>query len=222
LSTIQKENWMKILFDVLLKLVIGLPVFAVLWLAFVRLVRHFYKFPMPEFMAPVIDNPFRRRFQPPEAMPIRHALLPGMRVLEVGPGNGRYTLAAAHYLGPQGKLVAIDIEPRMIKRLNHRIGLEGASNVVGQLANVYTLPFEDNTFDAAYMITVIGEIPEPIRAMQEFYRVLRPGGILAFSELFLDPDYPLARTLIRQAETAGFRLKARVGNWWTYSVVFEK
>ena len=213
---------MKSLLKFLLKLLIGLPVFAILWLTFVRLVRHFYKFPMPEFMAPLIDNPFRRHFQPPQAMPIRHGLKPGMHVLEVGPGNGRYTLAAARHLGEQGKLVAVDIEPKMIERLNRRIEQEGAHNVVGQLANVHALPFEQNTFDAVCMITVIGEIPHPVRAMREFYRVLRPAGVLAFSELFLDPDYPLASTLIRQAESAGVRLKAQLGNWWTYTVVFEK
>ena len=50
-------------------------------------------------------------------------------------------------------------------------------------------------FDAVYMIAVIGEIPEPERAMHEFHRVLSPSGTLVFSELLLDPDYPLASTL---------------------------
>ena len=77
-------------------------------------------------------------------------------------------------------------------------------------------------FDAIYMITVISEIPEPERAMQEFHRLLSPSGTLAFSELFTDPDYPLAQTLIRMASKANFRLKKKLGNFFSYTLVFEK
>jgi ubiquinone/menaquinone biosynthesis C-methylase UbiE len=72
------------------------------------------------------------------------------------------------------------------------------------------------------MITVISEIPEPKRAMKEFYRVLSPSGILAFSELLTDPDYPLAQSLIRKAGQANFRLKNKLGNFFSYTLVFEK
>lgn len=190
--------------------------------ALVRIVRHFYKFPMPEFMANVIDNPMRRKIQPPAEMPLRHGIQPGMKVLEVGPGNGRYTLATARHVGQQGKVVSIDIEPKMIARLQARLEAERVTNVEGRLADVYSLPYEDGSFDAAYMITVIGEIPDPDRAMCEIYRVLTPLGTLAFSELFIDPDYPLASTLIRKAMTAGFRLRAWHGNFVAYTLVFEK
>jgi len=47
-------------------------------------------------------------------MAIRHGLKEGMKVLEVGPGNGRYTIAAANVLGPEGRIVTIDIEKKMI------------------------------------------------------------------------------------------------------------
>jgi ubiquinone/menaquinone biosynthesis C-methylase UbiE len=72
------------------------------------------------------------------------------------------------------------------------------------------------------MITVISEIPEPEKAMREFYRVLTPSGTLAFSELLTDPDYPLAQTLIRKAGMSNFRLKKKLGNFFSYTLVFEK
>ena len=59
------------------------------------------------------------------------------------------------------------------------------------------------------MIVAIGEIPAPEKAMREFYRVLSPSGTLVFSELLLDPDYPLAKTLVRKANAAGFRLQKK-------------
>jgi SAM-dependent methyltransferase len=209
--------WRKVLY-----IVLGIPLLLVGWHTVVRIIRHYYKFPIPEFLAGAIDNPLRRRIQPPEEMPLRHAVEPGMRVLEVGPGNGRYTLATARRVGQEGQVVAVDIEPKMVERVRARAGADGVTNVEARLADVYDLPFDDGSFDAACMIAVIGEIPDPDKAMREFYRVLRPGGTLAFSELLLDPDYPLASTLVRRAGAAGFRLRKRIGGLWHYTLVFEK
>ena len=90
------------------------------------------------------------------------------------------------------------------------------------MADVYDLPFDDGAFDAIYLIAVIGEIPQPERALREFHRVLAPTGTLAFSELLPDPDYPRPRTLIRRAAAAGFKLQRRVGSLLFYTLVFEK
>ncbi|MCU0487204.1 MAG: class I SAM-dependent methyltransferase [Anaerolineales bacterium] len=202
--------------------IVKIPLLVLILHTTVRIIRHFHKFPMPEFLANLIDNPLRRKIQPPDEMPLRHGLEPGMRVLEVGPGNGRYTLSAARWLGEAGKLVTVDIEPKMIERVLRRAQQEGLTNLEARVANVYELPFENSSFDAVYLITVIGEIPEPVRAMREFYRVLKPSGTLAFSELIMDPDYPSAQPLIHQAAQAGFRLKRKTGSFFSYSLVFEK
>jgi len=90
------------------------------------------------------------------------------------------------------------------------------------VANVYDLPFDDQSFDLIYMITVINEIPEIPQALSEFHRVLNPAGTLVFSELLMDPDYPLAGTLIKKNQAAGFSLKERIGNFFYYTLIFEK
>jgi ubiquinone/menaquinone biosynthesis C-methylase UbiE len=203
-------------------LILGILLFPLVLHTIVRLIRYFYKFPMPEFLANLIDNPLRRRIQPPGEMPLRHGIEPGMTVLEVGPGNGRYTLETARRVGQAGKVIAIDIEPKMIARVLRRAQTEAVSNLEAKVADVYQLPFEEGTFDAIYLITVISEIPEPERALREFYRVLTPSGTLAFSELVTDPDYPLARTLMRLASRTKFRLKKKLGNFFSYTLVFEK
>jgi ubiquinone/menaquinone biosynthesis C-methylase UbiE len=207
---------------VLAYLIPGLLLLPVVLHTLVRILRYFYKFPMPEFLANLIDNPLRRRIQPPSEMPIRHGIEPGMTVLEVGPGNGRYTVETARRVGSGGKVIAIDIEPKMIERVLRRAQAEGAGNLEAKVANVYQLPFAEGTFDAIYLITVISEIPEPARALREFYRVLAPAGTLAFSELLTDPDYPRAQTLVRWAGAANFRLKQKLGNFFAYTLVFEK
>ena len=207
---------------IVLYIVLGIPVLVLMWLIIVRIVRAFYKFPMPQFAANLIDNPLRRRIQPPDEMAVRHGIAPGMTVLEVGPGNGTYTVAAARRVGDEGKVVAVDIEPKMIERVERRAQAEGITNIEARVANVHDLPFDDETFDAITMIAVIGEIPQPERAMREFHRVLRPAGTLAFSELLWDPDYPRASTLTKKAAAAGFRLKRKIGNLFHYTLIFEK
>jgi len=205
-----------------LYVLVGLPLAILVMHTLLRIVRYFHKFPMPEFLANAIDNPLRRRIQPPTEMPLRHGLEPGMTVLEVGPGNGRYTVETARAVGPAGKVVAVDIEPKMIERVSRRAQAEGVTNLEAKTASVYDLPFRDASFDAVSMIAVISEIPDPQRALKEFHRVLKPAGTLAFSELITDPDYPLARTLIRRAGAARFRLRRRLGTFFAYTLVFEK
>ncbi len=195
---------------------------AIIWHTLVRVVRYFYKFPMPYQLANLIDNPLRRKIEPPGIMPMRHGIEPGMTVLEVGPGNGTYTVETASWVGDDGRVVAIDIEPRAIERVEARALAEGFGNIEARLADVISLPFEDETFDAVYMMSVLGELPSPKLALLEFYRVLKPTGVIAFSELLLDPDYPLARTIITLATDAGFRLKNQHGNFFCYTLVFEK
>ena len=141
---------MKVLLT-LIWIVLGIPLLAICLHTVVRIIRYFYKFPMPQFLANLIDNPFRRKIQPPGEMPLRHDIMPGMTVLEVGPGNGRYTIETARRVGQSGKVVAIDIEPRMIERVLTRARDEGVTNIEARTADVYDLPFEDGAFDAVTM-----------------------------------------------------------------------
>ena len=118
--------------------------------------------------------------------------------------------------------MTIDIEPKIIAQMKVRIHEAGLANVTARVADVYRLPFEDHTFDAIYMIAVIGEIPKPELALREFHRVLSPGGVLAFSELLSDPDYPRASTLTHLASETGFVPKHQLGNFFSYTLNFVK
>ena len=206
----------------ILYILLAVPITFIVLHTIIRVVRYFYKFPMPQWMANAIDNPLRRKIQPPDETAIRHGIEPGMRVLEVGPGNGTYTMATARRLGPEGELVTVDIEPKMIEHVQRRIEAEGVTNIAARVADAYGLPFEDESFDLVYMITVINEIPDIPRALKEFHRLLKPSGTLVFSELFMDPDYPRSTTLNRKVEAQNFRLKEIFGGFFYYTLIFEK
>ncbi len=202
----------------LIKTILLLPVVLIGYHTLVRLIRRYYKFPIPQLLANAIDNPLRRRFQPPDATAIRYGLEPGMTVLEVGPGNGRYSVAAARCLGPTGRLCAVDIEPKMIERVQRRAAAEGVANIEARVASAYELPYPDGFFDRVYMIAVTGEIPDPVRALRELARVLKPGGEIAISEILVDPDYPRASTIARWATQAGLQPVRKIGNVWYYTL----
>ena len=176
--------------------------------------------PCPHSLVWVVDNPLRRWYMRPCLN--RVGIRPGERVLELGPGPGAFTVEVARRTEPGGTLIAVDIQPKMIAAVERKVQAAGQTNVETHVADACNLPLEDESLDRAFLITVLSEISDRERALAELYRVLRPGGIVSFTEEFLDPDYPLARTTIRWAEQAGFELAERYGNWWMYTLNFRK
>jgi ubiquinone/menaquinone biosynthesis C-methylase UbiE len=195
---------------------------AVLFQLLIRLVRRFKKFPIPVWLIPLIDNPFRRKIQSPTGLVESLGVNQGMNMLEIGPGSGTYTQAFSDAVGEGGLIVAVDIERSVLRDLKHRIADIDAQNIYPLVADVHHLPFKRSLFDAVYMITVIGEIPAPREAFHSFFSVLKPGGKLIFSEFLLDPDFPLPRTLRSWAMGAGFEPHDQRGNLLTYTIAFQR
>jgi len=176
--------------------------------------------PCPASLDWLVDNPVRRYYMAPVLD--RVGIRPGERVLELGPGPGIFTVEATRRVGPEGRLVAVDIQPEMIAQVQKRVREAGLANVETQVSDAYHLPLDDESVDRAFLVTVLPEIPDRQRALAELHRVLKPDGVLSITEEFLDPDYPLVRTTIRWAKEAGFELAERHGNWWVYTLNFRK
>ncbi|MBU0705026.1 MAG: methyltransferase domain-containing protein [Chloroflexi bacterium] len=174
--------------------------------------------PCPASVAWLLDNPSGRRRAP-------HILdwvgiQPGEHVLELGPGPGVFTVEAARRVGPEGRLVAVDIQPEMLEMVEKRVRESGLTNVELHVADACALPLDDGSLDRAFLVTVLPEVPDQARALAELHRVLRPGGGLSISEHFMDPDYPFPCETIRRVEAAGFHLEEKFGNWWDYTLNF--
>jgi ubiquinone/menaquinone biosynthesis C-methylase UbiE len=176
--------------------------------------------PCPPSLSWYFESGMRKRYMRPVLD--RVGIRPGERVLELGPGPGAFSVDAARRAGPRGRLTVVDIQPAMIARVEKRLSDAGITNADTRVADAYKLPLEDTGVDRAFLVTVLGEIPDPRRALAELHRVLRPGGILSITEEFSDPDYPFAGETIRNAEASGFRLCARFGNFLVYTLNFEK
>jgi ubiquinone/menaquinone biosynthesis C-methylase UbiE len=147
---------------------------------------------------------------------------PGERVLEIGPGTGYYTLDLAQWVEPDGMVEVFDIQQEMLDHTMRRARQRGLANVSATRGDATGLPYEDDSFDAALLVAVLGEIPEGDAALRELRRVLKPGGRLVVGELFGDPHFTTFGSLRHRAEEASLFLDARSGNWLGYFARFLK
>ena len=118
-------------------------------------------------------------------------LKPDMHVLDCGcgPGGISVTLAA---LVPQGRVVGIDVEDGQLAMGRREAEQREIGNVEFQHASIYALPFSDATFDAVLAHAVLYHLAEPMKALRELWRVLKPGGLIGLRDADFDGDvyYP--------------------------------
>jgi ubiquinone/menaquinone biosynthesis C-methylase UbiE len=146
---------------------------------------------------------------------------PGERILELGPDTGYYTLLVAARIGPEGTLEILDVRQGFLDHTIERARRSGHRNVVATCGDARSLPYPDGSFDAAYLVSVLGEIPDPPAALRELRRVLKPEGRIVVGEIFIDPDFPRFRWIVKQAVAAGLRLGRRTGTPLAYFAEFK-
>ena len=88
-------------------------------------------------------------------------------MLEIGPGTGYYTLPVAGWLSPGGRLDVLDVQQEMLDHTMRRAREQGIDNVAPTLADARELPYPEDSFDGAYLVTVLGEIPDQDAALRE-------------------------------------------------------
>ncbi len=164
-----------------------------------------------------LPRPFMRR----ETMLELLAPAPGERVLEVGAGIGYYSLPVARSLGPDGRLSALDIQPAMLDELMRRARAEEITTIEPVQGNAQVLPYPDATFDAAFLVATLGEIPARDQALRELRRVLKPGGRLVVGEGQPDPHMVSLHALSAIMELAGLRYERHVGGRLGYLARFR-
>jgi ubiquinone/menaquinone biosynthesis C-methylase UbiE len=106
---------------------------------------------------------------------------PGSRVLEVGCGVGAQTVILAQN-SPDAKITAVDISIESLNKAKTAVERAGLSNVTFQIADLFHLPFLDESYDHLFVCFVLEHLQEPIQALQSLRRLLRPGGSITVIE----------------------------------------
>jgi arsenite methyltransferase len=126
------------------------------------------------------------------------ALQSGDVVVDLGSGGGVDCFLAAQRVGPQGRVIGVDMTPDMLDRARRNAAKGGYANVEFRLGEIENLPVADNTADMVISNCVINLSTDKPRVFREALRVLKPGGRLMVSDLVL--ARPLPASVARSVE----------------------
>jgi ubiquinone/menaquinone biosynthesis C-methylase UbiE len=164
-----------------------------------------YAYFCPSWLVPLLENPYVDAVAGAPLLLQRAGVRAGMRVLDAGCGPGRLTIPAAECVGADGRVVALDLQPAMLAKLARRLAEGGIATVTPLHAGLGDGALPAGEFDVAFLVTVLGEVPDKVAALREIHRALRPGGVLSITEVLPDPHYQPIRRVRELARAAGFQ-----------------
>jgi SAM-dependent methyltransferase len=126
---------------------------------------------------------------------------PGSFVLEAGCGVGAQTVTLARS-SPGARILSVDISAESVSAAKAKVASEGFTNVEFRQADIFALPFENQSFDHVFVCFVLEHLPRPVEGLAILRDLLRPGGTLTAIEgdhgsTFFHPDSEDARQAIR-------------------------
>ena len=156
-----------------------------------------------------LDTRFRRFLYRPDRLAKRY-VKPGNTVLDFGCGPGFFSREFAKVVGDEGTVIAVDLQEEMLQILRHKLGPEDLLPRIRTHTcqpDSINLPADMNgTVDVAFTIFVVHEVPNPGKLFREIADLLKPNGLLYYTEPPLIVSGREFRENLSQAEASGFRV----------------
>jgi ubiquinone/menaquinone biosynthesis C-methylase UbiE len=175
----------------------------------------------PHQLAFLLLIPLRSLIFSPRELVARLHLTANSRVLELGPGPGFFSVDIARRI-PSGHLCLVDLQREMLDKARARIRRAGVPNVSFTQASASALPFAREVFDAAYLVTVLGEVPDAAACVVQLRDVLRRGGLLSITELAGDPDAMTEGGIATLAKAANLEHSETFTKRFGFTINFRK
>ncbi len=177
----------------------------------------------PWWIGYLLASPIRRLFQDPAKI-LSPYVRPGMTAVEPGPAMGFFTLELARLVGPTGRVIAVDIQPRMIAALRRRAGRAGlAERIDGRIVAPGSLGLEDvaGAADFALAFAMVHEFRDDDRFFEQVAAALKPGGTL----LLVEPAGHVGGTRwgaeLESAARAGLAVVERPRVWHSHAALLR-
>jgi len=175
----------------------------------------------PHQMTWFLDLPGRGLIMSANTVADRLPVKPNAYVLEIGPGSGYYSVQVAKRI-PDGNLTILDVQSEMLEKSANKLKAAGIKNFTTKQSDGKSLPFDDETFDAIFLVTVFGEIEERESFLLEAARVLKANGVLSITEHHPDPDFEQAHDVAECLYQHGFIPTQKLGWRWAYTINASK
>jgi ubiquinone/menaquinone biosynthesis C-methylase UbiE len=161
---------------------------------------------------PAVEASFATRTAAVEAAFFLPYLRPGMALLDCGSGPGSITCDLAEVVAP-GEVVGLDIQPPQVEQACTLASERGLTNARFEVGSVYALPFADNSFDAVFAHMLLMHLRDPLAALRELQRVLKPGGVAGIADIDVGIEcYSPALPFVEAMQTLSRR-------WWEHNGV---
>ena len=177
-----------------------------------------------------LNRPGRIQEEMPDEVVANMGLAPNHVVADIGAGSGYFSFRIAK-LVPEGKVLAVDIQPEMLQLIEDQKALDGVTNIEGVQGDIDNPNLPANSIDAAIMVDAYHEFSHPFEMIDGIYQALRPGGRIFFLEYRGEDASVPIRPLHKMTEEQVVREMSVFGlDWidtldflpWQHMMVFTK
>ena len=168
-----------------------------------------------------IDNRLRRWLHNPEQI-VGPYVKPGMTAIDVGCGMGLFSIAMAKLVGNQGRVIAVDLQQKMLDALQRRAERAGVADRIQLHKCEQNRLGVDTQADFALAFAMVHEVPDQRRLLAEIHGCLKPGGKVLIAEPRIHVPGRAFAEMVARANDVGLQLTEQPKVRWCRAVVFEK